>query len=330
MSSIRRNGSTLAGSAIERPWLSVIIPCRNGQRWLAAALQSILDQREQGIEVLFVDASTDHASLEIVDTFSDRLNIRAFRRTDLSYRAGTNFGVEQASADHICILHVDDLWLPDRCIQLRKWLCARPDAVMHLHACYIIDEAGKRLGFWRCPFPSGDASVPTRTLFERLLVQNFISTPTITFRRDAYLKVGGLDESLWHTADWDFYLKISSVGDICYHSDPLACYRVHRNSLTVLGSRDSADYRNQFRIVVDRHAGKLPPESRGEVLRLSEASIDVNVALAEALAGRFSHMAKAFTSILMLGPRGIHQYFVYSRIRDRLIPRVRALVAGRF
>jgi hypothetical protein len=35
-------------------------------------------------------------------------------------------------------------------------------------------------------------------------------------------------------------------------------------------------------------------------------------------------------SILRLGPRGIHRYFYYSRIVDRLFPRLRALVRGRF
>jgi hypothetical protein len=124
-------------------------------------------------------------------------------------------------------------------------------------------------------------------------------------------------------------MKIASVGEIWYHSYPLACYRVHGKSLTVLGSKDSADYRNQHRIVVDRHAEKLSSETRKEVLRITEASIDVNVALAEILVGKFSAVPKAVMSVLMLGPRGIRQYFYYSRIADRLIPRVRALVAGR-
>jgi hypothetical protein len=224
---------------------------------------------------------------------------------------------------------VDDLWLPDRCAQLRQWLSAQPDAVMHLHPCHIINEAGKRLGIWRCPLPS-DTPVPTRTYLERLLIQNFISTPTITVRRDAYLTVGGLDEGLWYTADWDFYLKIAMIGDIFYHSRPLACYRVHQNSLTVLGSKDSADFSNQHRIVVDRHIEKLTPDARREVLPVAVASIEVNTALAAVLAGKFWPIATAFAAIVTLGPRAIHQYFFCSRIVDRLVPRVRALVAGRW
>ena len=315
---------------MEKPWLSVIMPCRNGHHWLAAALQSIVDQRKQGIEVVFVDGSTDDASLEIVDTFSDRLDIRAYRRPDLlSWMAKTNFGVEQANGERICMLHVDDLWLPNRCVQLRKWLSTQPDAVMHLHSCYIIDEAGKRLGLWRCPLPSDDTPVPTHTLFERWLVQNFVAVPTPMIRRDAYLTVGGLDDSLWYTADWDLYLKVASLGNIYYHSDPLACFRVHKNSLTFLGSKDSADFRSQHKIVVDRYTEKLSPESKKEVLRLAEASIAVNTALAAGLVGKFSQITKAFFSILVLGPRGMHRYFYCSRIVDRVVPRVRALVAGR-
>jgi glycosyltransferase involved in cell wall biosynthesis len=244
MSGIRRDVAGIHGVGMGKPWLSVIIPCRNGQRWLAAALQSIVDQKEQGIEVIFADGSADNASLDIINTFSDRLNNQAFRRTHLSWVARTNLGVEQARGDLVCMLHVGDLWMPNRCDKLRKWVSIAPDAVMHVHSCYIIDETGKRLGLWRCPLPSGDTPVPTRILFERLLVQNFIATPTPVIRRDAYRKVGGLDDSLWYTADWDYYMKIALIGNIFYHSDPLSCYRVHKNSLTVLGSKDSANFRS--------------------------------------------------------------------------------------
>src|SRR5207248_1454282 len=141
-----------------------------------------------------------------------------------------------------------DLWLPDRSIELQTWLSSRPDAVMHLHPCYIIDETGKRLGLWRCPLPADGDAVPAQLFYQKLLVQNFIGIPTPTIRRNAYLRIGGLDEALWYTADWDLYLNIAAIGDIHYHSIPLACFRIHKNSLTVLGSRDIEDFRKQHRI----------------------------------------------------------------------------------
>ena len=157
----------------ETPWLSVIVPSHNGERWLAAALQSVVDQKDNGIEVIVIDASESEASLKIVDSFSDTLLIRARRRPDLlSWMAKTNFGVEQARGDRICMLHQDDLWMPTRSTEIRKWLSTQSDAVMHLHPCYIVDASARRLGRWRCPLPASASPVPAQTLIKRLLVQN--------------------------------------------------------------------------------------------------------------------------------------------------------------
>jgi glycosyltransferase involved in cell wall biosynthesis len=316
---------------MEKPWLSIILPSHNGERWLGAALQSLVDQKDQGIEVIVIDASATDASWQIVDSFSDKLQIRAERRPDLlPWTAKTNYGVEQARGERICILHQDDLWLPQRCAELRKQLSYQRDAVMHLHPCYIIDDSGKRLGLWRCPLPGGPSPVPAQIWFERLLVQNFIAIPAPTIRRDAYQSVGGLDDRLWYTADWDLYLKIAAVGNIYYHSTPLACFRIHKDSLTVLGSKNQSDFRQQHEIVVDRHIGKVARRSRDQVLRVAQASIDINTALAAVVGGRFAELFKAFRSVLALGPRAMHRYFFCSRIIERAFPRLRALVAGRF
>ena len=316
---------------MEKPWLSVIVPCYNGERWLAAALQSVVDQKDCGIEVIVIDGSVTDASLKIVDSFADKLLIRAEHRPDLlSWTAKTNFGVEQARGDRICMLHVDDLWLPARCGEIRKWLSTQSDGVMHLHPSYIIDESARRLGLWRCPLPAGGSPIPARMLIERLVVQNFIGIPAPTIRRDAYLSIGGLDNALWYTADWDLYLKLAAIGSVYYHSTPLACFRVHKDSLTVSGSRNNADFRNQHQVIVDRHADKLSPKARAEILPVAAASFDLNTALAAAMAGQFAPLIKALASILTLGPRGIRRYFYYSRVVDRVFPRLRALVAGRF
>jgi glycosyltransferase involved in cell wall biosynthesis len=309
------------------PWLSVIIPSHNDQRWLGAALRSLVDQNDSGIEVIVIDASATDANLRIVSGFSEQLNIWARRRLDLSsWAEKANFAVEQARADRICILHPDDLWLPNRCAKLRKWLATQSDSVMHLHPSYFIDESGRRLGLWQCPLPDQQSPVEPSILFERLLVQNFIAVPGPTIRRDAFLKVGGMDSHLWHTTDWDLYFKVASVGNVYYHSCPLACYRLHKTSLGMQGIRAIDDFRKQYEIVMDRHLEKVSPARRNETLRLARASINVNVALAAGVSGNVAPMGKALASVLALGPRGIYRYLFYSRIFERTFSRVRALV----
>lgn len=314
---------------MKTPWLSAIVPCRNGERWLATALRSVADQHMPGIEVILIDGSDTVKCLEIAETFADRLDLRIYRRPDLhTWTAKTNFGVRQARAEWVCMLHIDDFWLPGRGAALRRWLASDDDVAMHLHPAYIVDHSGEKLGLWRCPLPYGAAPVRANMLLERLLVQNFIAIPAPTIRRDAFLAVGGLDDALWHTADWDLYLKISSVGAVCYHADPLACFRIHGNSLTVSGSRHLADFRKQHEIVSHRHAGRLPAGSQKAALRLAGASAAINAALAEANNGRPAALLKAARALLGLRPWWVPRYLSYSRIIERVVPRIRARLAG--
>ena len=312
----------------EAPWLTAIIPVHNGQRWLAAALQSVLAQQDTGIELIVVDSSEGDASLQIVERFSAELPIRAYSRPDLlSWMAKTNFAAENAQSDWICMLHQDDLWLPRRTAEIGKWIARRPRAVMHLHSADVIDAVGRRLGRWRCPLPAGEAPVPTQLLLERLIVQNFIAIPTPTIRRQAYLAAGGLDPQLWYTADWDLYLKLAGLGDTHYSAETLAAFRIHSQSQTMSGSRNLGDFRLQMQTVIDRHIGKLTQRQR-ETRRLAAASVAVNVALA---AANRRHWARLFTAglrLLALGPRGIRRFVDYSRIVDRAYPRLRARLTG--
>jgi glycosyltransferase involved in cell wall biosynthesis len=312
-----------------KPWLTVIMPVYRGERWVEQALQSLANQSDDGVELIVIDSSPDNATADIVRRFSGRLRLRLEEKSSLpSWQTKTNKAVEMASADHICWLHHDDLWLEGRAAAIRDWVRAAPKAALHLAGSQIIDEAGRSLGVWRCPFDNDGALDPTM-LLERLLVQNFISAPAPVYRRDAWLAAGGLDENLWYTGDWDIWLKLAAQGPVCHHREVTTAFRVHGSSLTVTGSRDTADFERQMQIVLDRHLPRLAAH-RGRVHRAGIASIKVNGALAAAASGRLAPLFPALGRVLALGPAGIHRYIRDSRIADRVIPRVRAKLMGSF
>jgi glycosyltransferase involved in cell wall biosynthesis len=313
----------------EKPWLSVIVLSHNRDRWLGTALQSLADQDDAGIEVIAVDSSVDDACWRIINAFTNKLDIRAERHVDLvSQGQKVNFGVTQARADYICVLHDDDLWAAGRCRELKRWVSIAGEAVMHLHPSYIIDESGRRLGVWRCPLASNQP-LSSESLLRRLLVQNFIAAPAPTFRREAFLGAGGMDNRLWFTPDWDLWLKIAATGHTRYYPVPLTYYRIHNSSVTGAASKDIAVFREQYEIVLERHLPKLDETMRNRVLPLARTSISVNIALAAAAQGNYSYLANALSSLWALGPSGIRKYMTISRIVDRTFPRAWALVAAR-
>jgi len=312
-----------------KPFLSVVMPSFNGARWIAGALDSVWAQADPDIELIIVDGNDDEETERVVDSYRSDLNIKYFRRPDLgSWQAKTNFAVSKAAADYIAMLHVDDLWLPGRTAVVRKWIQAAPAALCHLSPSQLVDASGRKIGIWRCPFEPSFEAIDPNTLLERLLVQNFISCPAPVIARRAWLDLGGVDEDLWYTADWDFYLKIAAAGPVVYHSECLTAFRIHGSSLTVSGSRNAADFREQLQTVLDRHLPKLAQPFRDRAEAAARASISINVSLAGAANGSWKAVGGAAWEVLSLGPAGIARFLRDTRLKERLLPRVRAKMAG--
>jgi glycosyltransferase involved in cell wall biosynthesis len=320
--------SGVDGGRDPAPFLTLIIPLHCGERWIAATLDSIVAESVHGLEVIVIDGSPDQAGADIVRDYADRLDLDFIRRPDLSnFRTKVNFGVERARASHVCILCQDDLWLPGRMAAIRRWLESAPDAALHAGPVLMVDQDARPLGKLRCPLPTGTAA-PTELLVERLLVQNFICAPSVVFRRDHWLAVGGMEVDLWYTADWDLWFKLADLGAVHYHPEMTAAFRIHGGAHTINGSRDLVDFEAQMRVVLDRHIDRVLPELSGPVGRAAHASIRINVALAAASAGSLAALGRALAELVTLGPRGIYRYLRDSRLFERAFPRLRARLTG--
>jgi glycosyltransferase involved in cell wall biosynthesis len=305
------------------------MPSYRGEYWIDSSLSSLVREATEGVEVLVIDSSPAAAARDIARSYSDRLRIRVFERPDLrSWQTKTNFGVEMAESSHICWLGVDDLWLPGRAAAVRAWVEGAPETPLHLASSAIFDKNGRSLGVWRCPLPANVELQPP-AVTERLLVQNFVAAPAPVFRRDAWRSCGGLDESLWYTADWDMWLKLAACGPVYYHECVTVGLRIHEGSLTVTGSQDTAAFTRQMEIVLDRHLAKFGGRSTA-VERAARASIAVNVALSLASAGNPRSLLRAAMEVVRLGPSGIRRYLRDSRIVERVVPRLRAKLTGAF
>ena len=115
-----------------------------------------------------------------------------------------------------------------------------------------------------------------------------------------------------------------------YHDEVTTALRVHGGSLTVTGSRDTAEFSSQMETVLDRHLERLPASTRERLEPAARASIGINVALAAASAGSIGSLIDAGRKILSLGPGGMRRYLRDSRLRERVLPRVRAKLAGAY
>ena len=306
------------------------MPVHDGARYLGATLAAAAAEGCEGVEFLLYDSGDDAgASRAIADRFADRLAIRYTATPDCKpWTAKTNRGVAEAAAPHVAMLHQDDLWLPGHLAALRAAIAGAPAAVMSIGPSRFVGPDGRDLGPWRLPVAPGlhDGA----DLAAILIVQNTIAIPSPVIRRDAWLAVGGMDEALWYTADWDLYLKLAATGAIHVRDTATTAFRVHSQSLTMTGSRDAGAFRAQQQIVLDRHLDAIRPDLRNRQGRLARVSIAVNCALAGAAAHGYRALAGALGQVLALGPTGWPRFVRQTRLADRLAPRLRLALGGKF
>jgi GT2 family glycosyltransferase len=304
--------------------LSVVMPTYNGEQFIAAALDSVRDQDNDGIELVIVDDGSTDQTLDIVRGYAGALPIRLITPGRLgNWVAATNLGLREATGHWACFLHQDDLWLPGRLKRLRSEMESHQGPLIIHNAMYVGPD-GQELGSWTCPFPKTGA-IPSNQFIERLLVQNFIAIPSPVFRRNAVIDSGGLDEALWFSADWDLWLRLGASGPVRFIGETLSAFRVHPASQTAARKLQPNEWKRQLTTVLARHLESWPIAGtlRGSVEQVAMASIAVNSALSAASRGESVKPVAVLLQLLALGPRGWHRYFRDSRIVQRVKSRLK-------
>jgi len=301
----------------------VVMPTYNGERYVAAALESLLGQRDEQVELIVVDDGSSDGTVDLVERLTRGTRARLLRPGRLgSWVAASNLGLREARGEWCSFLHQDDLWLPGRLARLRAEL-PRTRGALLLHDARYVDPAGAPLGDWTCPLPAGD--VAPEAFVERLLIQNFIAIPSPTFRRAAALEQGGLDEQLWFSADWDLWLRLGAAGPVRFLPETLAAFRLHPESQTAARPVGAREWEQQLGTALERHLARWPVTGarRRRVERAAWVSVAVNSTLAAAARGAPVAWSPSLLKLIGLGPLGWHRYLRSSRLLERVGARLR-------
>ena len=91
--------------------VSVVVPVYNTEQYLGPAIESILAQTYQALEIVVVDDGSEDASLEVARSFAQ---VRCFNRPHQGQAVARNFGAKECRGQFISFLDADDLWLPTK------------------------------------------------------------------------------------------------------------------------------------------------------------------------------------------------------------------------
>ncbi len=93
--------------------VSILIPCYNGERWIAQTLESALAQTWTNKEIIVVDDGSSDRSLEITNRFESQ-GVKVISQRNSGASAARNRALSEVQGEFIQFLDADDLIAPDK------------------------------------------------------------------------------------------------------------------------------------------------------------------------------------------------------------------------
>lgn len=199
------------------PTVSVVVPTYNRAASLPNALNSILAQTFQDLEIIVIDDGSDDATRQLVDTFHHPA-IRIFFQENRGPAAARNLGVAQSRGEIISFLDSDDQWLEGK---LEKQV-----ELLEKQA-----HAGCVTGYWIHTVRGRKVKVVPRQdeiSLRGILWKNRLQVcTTLACRRSVFDRVGLFDEDLRRAQDTDWLIRYREAYEIGIVPEPLAVFNQH-------------------------------------------------------------------------------------------------------
>lgn len=241
------------------PRLSVVIPCYNAERYIAATLDSVLAQRDNDVpidlEIIVVDDGSRDGSAALVRERYPQ--VRLLEQANAGVAAARNHGIQAARGEWVAFVDADDIWLPGKLAAQFALLAAHPECRMCYTAWQVwpssdplpTPEIMAEVG--RCADEPARWQGPSGWIYPELLLDCVVWTSTTIALRSLFEEIGNFDSTLRIGEDYDLWLRASQATPILRVAYPYALYRIHPDSITK--TPPTANYRA---IVIDRALNK--------------------------------------------------------------------------
>ncbi|MCP3941976.1 MAG: glycosyltransferase [Desulfobacteraceae bacterium] len=179
--------------------VSVIIPTFNRAWTLKNAVDSVLDQNYDAIEIIIIDDGSTDNTLDILDGYGNKIQVLTQANSGVS--AARNLGIKRSHGEFIALLDSDDAWEPDKISCQIDFFERNPDALI-CQTEEIWIRNGKRVN------PKIKHQKPSGMIFDASLHLCLVSPSAVMIRKELFELKGYFNEEFLVCEDYDFWLRI--------------------------------------------------------------------------------------------------------------------------
>lgn len=300
--------------------VTILMNCRNGEKYVDQALESIKAQTYKNWEVIFVDNQSTDRSIEIAKSFGDKIKIISTPRP-MSLCEGRVFARPYITGDFFCVLDIDDLWLPTKLEKQVNIMTAYPDVgVVYTNTIYFTDE-GKESFAYNSIKPSG-------MIFKDILREYFFSLETVMIRRSSMEKHDLYFSDRYNvSSDMELFTKLCYWEKVYYINEPLAKWRYGNTNESI---SQFLSFPREYELLIEDLTKMVPnfeADYASELMQL-RGTIQNMYGLANWKQGKrlkaFQHMARAVTFnkkyLVPLAAIACMPHSMYDRMRKSFRP----------
>lgn len=211
--------------------ISVVLAVKDGMPFLKESISSILNQTEEGFELLVVENGSSDGTLEYLNTLKDG-RIKLFAIGNCGLISAYNFGFSNCIGDYIAVADADDIYHRDR-LKMQKEVMMF-DRDIGLVGTSIYYFAGNLSRIWRVRMPTSHEKISKSLRSGKFALVN----STIMFRKDIFSKIGGYRDNIFPVPDLDFFLRAGQISKMQNIEGISSGIRLHENSFTYIHMSD--------------------------------------------------------------------------------------------
>ncbi len=221
-----------ANDAAPRPLVSVVMPCYNAERFLAEAVDDVLGQTYEPVELIVIDDGSTDRSPDIAASYGPALKL--IRQPNVGCAAARNAGIQQATGEYVAFLDADDRWDRRFIETMMHALCrqAGPDEAPAAELAYcgwarFFSEIGDGK-----PFVPRELEGQSRGKLELMLEGCPFPIHAVVVRRQRLLEAGLFDQRFPPAEDYHLWLRLAMRCRFARVPEVMAYYRRHATQQT--------------------------------------------------------------------------------------------------
>lgn len=240
-----------------QPLVSVVIPVYNREDTVKKAIDSVLSQTYDNLEVIVVDDNSTDRTRGVVEEIDDARVDLLVHDENRGAAIARNTGIDAADGDFIAFQDSDDVWHPEKLKkQIEVFENASSDVGVVYTAFWQVRDGVKRL------VPDEDVAIKEGDIQHRLLEGNFVTTQATVVRRECFEKVGTFHAGLPRLQDWELWIRISEHFEFRFVDEPLVTAYVQPDSI----SNDRKALAEALATIIDKHGAKFDERALSKLM----------------------------------------------------------------